>query len=228
MNNLSNKLTNEYRELCTIVANPLDSPGKGGNASVKPNDKLLMIKSSGEDMKNPFHLYSQGIGNDYNIKPSMEYKMHQHINKRFVLHYHPVYVLPYLCSDYSFDFGTTLEYYSPGKELAKAVKEAAKDVDDVDGEHIFFLRNHGVIIAADTIDEIKVLYNKIKDTFFIEENTIFTPDDLIDNKSDELWLFRQYIKYVALVEGLNTKTLSNENINILNNDNNEKYRKEKM
>lgn len=222
----------EYESLRKIVGNSLDCPGMGGNISVKNSD-LFMIKSSGQDMKD-YHWVTieseEKFSFRYNCdtietgklkKMSMEYKLHKILPSKFVVHYHPAYVFPYLCSDYQFEFGTTLDYYTPGEELATALKDA-------DAENIIFLKNHGVIIHADTIEEIHTLYNKIKDYFFEKTTVFYAPDDVIDSENTDLYLHRMLAEYIAQKKNLKLNTLSEKDINKLINNDDEKYRMEQI
>lgn len=218
----------EYDELANVSKSVLDYPGKGGNISVK-SDKHLIVKASGEDLKNKDHIQSvvslAGEQLEPYAKPSMEYKMHLSIPLKYVMHYHPVYVMPYLCSDYKFEMGETLDYHSPGEDLFNAVDEVVKRNPS---NGIYFLRNHGVIIASDSLVELRQLYNSIKSEFFVEENTPYTPDDVVDENSGDLWLFRQYVNMVIQEKNLNKLTLSEKQATILRKDVNEIFRKEKM
>ena len=133
----NNEMYNDYRELQKIIGNSLDSPGKGGNISVKDSNKFL-IKASGEDLKEK-HLIctfedsvfksSVLIKNkkfktvDIKTKPSMEIGFHTAIKAKYVVHYHPAYVLPFLCSDSFTDFtANVIEPCLPGKDLEKKNK----------------------------------------------------------------------------------------------------------
>lgn len=218
----------EYEELSSISKSVLDYPGKGGNISVK-NGSDMIVKASGEDLKNKEHIKSfvslNGDVLEPYAKPSMEYRMHLSIPFKYVMHYHPVYVLPYLCSDYVFDDGETLDYYQPGEKLFNAVDRVVKRNPE---NKIFYLRNHGVIIASDNLEELKDLHSSIKLRFFVKESTPYTPDDIIDENSGDLWLFRHYINMVQQKKSLNKLTLSDENTILLKNDSNENFRKEKM
>lgn len=221
-------MLNDYKTLSAIVGNALDAPGKGGNISVKNVEtNTTLIKASGEDLKDDDHAISvMKINNNevisVNIRPSMEYMMHLNIPYKYVVHYHPIYVLPYLCSNYNFDgIGETLEYYTPGEDLGEAIKKVAHS-------KIIFLKNHGVVISSDDLDEIKYLYDIIHNKFFVENNESYTPDDFVDRKSPELWMFRKIIELTAQVENLKLTRLTDTQTEKLNNSEAEKYRKEKM
>ena len=148
----------------------------------------------------------------------MEYLMHLKIPSKYVVHYHPIYVLPYLCSDYKFNFGTVIDYVHPGKHLADEIKK----IENL--SNTIFLKNHGVIIHADSIDEIRKLYYKIKYEFDEIDFCTYTPDDSVDKNNPELLLARAYIRGIAKREGLKLKELSNDEKDKLKKDSNEIYR----
>lgn len=228
-------MINDYEKLRQLVGNSIDSPGKGGNISVKgvdgkfdngisvSSDDIMCIKGSGQDLKNPDHLRPLILGGDLastHVKPSMEWKMHLNIKSRLVVHYHPVYVLPYLCSDYEFEFGETLDYYAPGDELAEAISNTT--------DNIIFLKNHGVVIHGENYAEVKQYYDIIKKKFFNDSTEMYTPDDVIDSASTELWLFREYIRMQAELNGLKLNHLTANQKESLLIDPNEIFRKEQM
>lgn len=223
-------MKHDYLELQAIIGNIMDSPGMGGNISVKSKGQVeltghMLIKSSGEDLKNVNHQTTiMWFDKDSTIweeklKPSMEYLMHLNIPSKYVVHYHPIYVLPYLCSDYTFNFGSAIDYIHPGKPLADEIKK----IENL--ENIIFLKNHGVVIHADSIDEIKKLYYRIKFEFDeIANLNAYTPDDVVDKNNPELLLARAYIREIAKREGLRLKQLTNDEKDNLLKDSAEIYR----
>lgn len=229
----------EYETLRKIVGTSLDSPGMGGNISIKYDD-CLVVKSSGQDMKKPhfatvisdspnlnfsFKATDNKIERISALKPSMEWKMHRDIPSKYVLHYHPIYVLPYLCSDYDFEFGDVIDYVTPGDDLSDAIRNLQK-VKELD--NIIFLRNHGVVIHGDSIQEVQSLYNKVKFEFFIQNTNSYTPDDVVDTNSSDLYLFRHYMEYFAQKHGFTLNKLSTEDKQKLLNNDDEKYRQAKV
>lgn len=229
----------EYPELLDLVGNVLDAPGKGGNVSVKEGNRII-LKSSGEDMKNRNSDCSVvNMGTDEVIhggifksgkfiqtkktrKPTMEYALHKLIKSKYVVHYHPVYVLPYLCSNYLQFDGTVIEYTNPGKDLSDALSK----VHDL--QNIIYLRNHGVIIHADSLEEIKLLYTSIKEKFLESNYRAYTPDDYVDQNSEELWLFRNAMENISKIHNFSLNEISEQDKDFLDKDFNELYRKGKM
>ena len=107
-------------------------------------------------------------------RPSVETSMHNVIDFAFVVHMHPTAVNGLMCaanaeSDLKKLFGVKalyIEYTDPGYVLFKKVEDAIKAFRAEDGAEpsVIWLQNHGIFVAANTIDEVKVLYTKILDT----------------------------------------------------------------
>lgn len=106
-----------------------------------------------------------------NKRPSVETSMHEIIRYPFVVHTHPTLVNGLLCGKSSKTlvkelFGTTaiyVEYTDPGYILFKKVEEALETYRNEKGKEaqIIFLENHGIFVAADTVEDIKALYQDI-------------------------------------------------------------------
>lgn len=241
------ELNNEYLELQKIVGNSLDCPGKGGNISVKTENKIL-VKASGADLKQPHKaVYMENLETEMEffcsiensdskvqistgfVKPTMEFGLHNIIKTKYVIHYHPVYVLPYLCSDVldSSKF-TVLEYANPGVDLTRSIMKAFEDKKLSSNFGTIMLKNHGVVIYANSIDVIKDLYNEIKDEFFEENLKCYTPDDIVDINNPELYLFRLAMEKISKAYSIKLNELSEETKDYLLNDADEQYRQQLM
>lgn len=236
-------MNSDYLELQKIVGNLLDSPGAGGNISVKSNDSIL-VKSSGADMKkshkmafidNATHCTVENISDelilssDY-IKPTMEIGLHTSIKAKYVMHYHPVYVLPYLCSDVIYNYYEKyciIDYCNPGTDLNKNINKAFEHGLNEDSG-IILLKNHGIVIYGNDISIIKELYKEIKDEFFEHNEKCYTPDDIVDVNSPELYLFRLAMNYISDKYNFKLNELSEETKDYLLNDINEKHRQQMM
>ncbi len=104
-------------------------------------------------------------------RPSVETSMHNVIDYAFVVHLHPTLVNGLMCannaeSDLKKLFGAKalyIEYTDPGYVLFKKVEDAIKAyrVEYKEEPQIIWLQNHGIFVAANTIDEIKVIYNEV-------------------------------------------------------------------
>lgn len=112
-----------------------------------------------------------------NIRPSVETSLHNIINYKYVVHTHPTLVNALICSKNSFNkvneiFENSKEFnfkslyisfIDPGYRLFKSVEAELikfRKINNKDPE-VIFLENHGVIVSADSIAEIKKIYNKL-------------------------------------------------------------------
>ena len=137
----------------------------GGNISVKQGD-VMYIKASGValcDVRPDYgvarvhtsrvvdsltelepDIMTLAIGPD---RPSLETYFHAFLRK-YVVHLHPTHLNWYLCSD---EHGM-VDYCKPGFELSKRV------LASYTGQSVIYLRNHGVIYHADTLDDVLALF----------------------------------------------------------------------
>lgn len=107
-------------------------------------------------------------------RPSVETSMHNVIDFAFVIHMHPTLVNGLMCannaeSDLKKLFGAKalyIEYTDPGYVLFKKVEDAIKAFRAEDGAEpaVIWLQNHGIFVAANSIEEVKLLYAKILST----------------------------------------------------------------
>ena len=132
--------------------------GGGGNISVKLSDTHSVIKSSGYALSDVtrergFTLFShKDVHPERPLlecvvsgsAPSMETYFHVFLYK-YVVHLHPTTLLPFLCSK---NPKGCIPYLKPGPELARGIQSTWN------GEHIILLQNHGVIVTADTLEEV--------------------------------------------------------------------------
>lgn len=224
----------DYQDLCKIFGNILDAPSKGGNISIK-NDEYFIIKASGEDLKkeHKISIFKNNINSfsyfkDYSmdvVKPSMEIKMHMVFKNKYVTHYHPVYILPYLCAkEYKFENYETIDFALPGNDLYEALKKNYSYQE----KGIILLRNHGVVVYAEQIQDIIELYNQLKSEFFEQNDFVYTPDDAVDKTNEELWLFRNVMENIAIKKQINLHPLKVSEIDKLLNLPDEQYRKRIM
>jgi rhamnose utilization protein RhaD (predicted bifunctional aldolase and dehydrogenase)/NAD(P)-dependent dehydrogenase (short-subunit alcohol dehydrogenase family) len=104
-------------------------------------------------------------------RPSVETSMHNIIEYAFVVHLHPTLVNALMCSQQAESglkklFGEKalyVEYTDPGYVLFKKVEEKIKAFRAAYNEepHVIWLQNHGIFVAADTIEEIRNIYSDI-------------------------------------------------------------------
>jgi rhamnose utilization protein RhaD (predicted bifunctional aldolase and dehydrogenase)/NAD(P)-dependent dehydrogenase (short-subunit alcohol dehydrogenase family) len=107
-------------------------------------------------------------------RPSVETSMHNVIDYAFVVHMHPTLVNGLMCannaeSDLKKLFGEKalyIEYTDPGYVLFKKVEDAIIAYRAANNEEpqVIWLQNHGIFVAANSIEEVKVLYTKVLDT----------------------------------------------------------------
>jgi len=104
-------------------------------------------------------------------RPSVETSMHNAISFRFVVHLHPTLVNGVLCSQNAEKiifqlFGNHaiyIPYIDPGYLLFKEVEKRIQSYKETFGKEpqLIFLQNHGIFVGADTIEEIKTIYDDV-------------------------------------------------------------------
>ena len=104
-------------------------------------------------------------------RPSVETSMHNVIGYPFVVHLHPTIVNGLMCAQNAANelkrlFGEKplyVEYTDPGYLLFKKVNDQIKEYREKYREEpqVIWLQNHGIFVAADTIDEIRTIYTDI-------------------------------------------------------------------
>lgn len=107
-------------------------------------------------------------------RPSVETSLHEIIGYNYVVHTHPTLVNAIMCSNNAKNvieklFGNKalfIEYTDPGyilfKEVSKQIAEYTLK-NNIE-PNIIFLENHGVFVGANTIGEIKQIYEYIEAT----------------------------------------------------------------
>lgn len=107
-------------------------------------------------------------------RPSVETSMHNAIGFSYVVHLHPTLVNGLMCSNNAASdlrrlFGEKalyVPYTDPGYVLFKVVEDSIAAHRKAFGEEpaVIWLQNHGIFVAADSINEIKRIYNETIDT----------------------------------------------------------------
>lgn len=97
----------------------------------------------------------------YSLRPSIETILHALMPHTFVVHLHPVEAVVHLLKpdsqrELESNIGNALRwglvgYHKPGFELARAVHKLLLASPDL---QVVFLQNHGLILGADTLEEI--------------------------------------------------------------------------
>jgi rhamnose utilization protein RhaD (predicted bifunctional aldolase and dehydrogenase) len=166
--------------------------GAGGNVSWKDED-TLWIKASGTQLsdakdldifvpiflkkllkrlkKNDFKS-KPIIKNNSKAKPSIEIFIHALMPQKYIVHLHAVEVLASLVQThfvkrYSSELNKSfnwkfIKYVKPGVDLAYEIKEALKFDVKI---NTLLLQNHGIVIGAESIQEVEDLLKKINTIF---------------------------------------------------------------
>lgn len=106
-----------------------------------------------------------------NKRPSVETSMHNAIQYSFVVHLHPTLVNGLMCAQNAANdlkrlFGEKalyIEYTDPGYVLFKKVDEEIRKyrIQYDEEPKVIWLQNHGIFVAANTVEEIKEIYDSV-------------------------------------------------------------------
>lgn len=251
----------------------------GGNVSVKVLDSIMIIKASGYEMKDIHGLNGHSVVDFKSVRnglnkgsirddrsltkavndavtlkeykrPSMETGFHSYLDK-YVIHTHPVYLNAILCLERSREIVKELysglnysyiEYANPGFDICKHIMGS-------DPHGIYFLENHGLIIALSDrmeavgktmeINDIAKTYLKNNNpdfkefslafadmemdrSFFYPDSAVFLEDDIIQKR--EILAAHNYIGKIGQPLG-GLRILKQEDVFFLQNLESEIYRK---
>jgi NAD(P)-dependent dehydrogenase (short-subunit alcohol dehydrogenase family)/rhamnose utilization protein RhaD (predicted bifunctional aldolase and dehydrogenase) len=138
--------------------------------------QLISVKSYSEDpvkreeeIKND--LFKSIIDQGETRRPSVETSLHELINYKFVVHLHPTLINGILCGRNAKSLTHKLlgdnimfvEYTDPGYTLFKKLESEIlkyRETYSTDPQ-IILLENHGSFVSADTIEEIRAIYEQI-------------------------------------------------------------------
>ncbi len=256
----------------TIGKNVCMCQDGGGNISAKIDERYMFIKASGRMLKDAAEIRGHAVidyrrqdwtntdilasvaSNKYKC-PSMETGFHT-LLRRHTIHAHPIYLTLILCLSDSSQimrnlFGSLnydyIPYVMPGEQLYRYIKSKYTQKQDCT-EDVLFLENHGVIVAADHVNDAIRLASDIEltalnylknngDSNFEEfslsfadqlPSTRFTfPDAAVffnDATRKETAAAHNYIISQACNFG-KIRYLSENNVNDLRNSQSENYRK---
>jgi len=177
-------MLSEYVDLCRLLGSWPDwVQGPGGNCSIKEGNRLI-VKRSGALIADTTHekgwvccdisqiqialqegreditaTVLEGSG-----KPSIEAFLHT-FPSHIIVHLHPTPLMGYLCSEtpepYSGIPNRIVEYFKPGIPLTYALQS----VYDL-AIPLYFLKNHGLILMAETTDAILDYMTQIQANLF--------------------------------------------------------------
>lgn len=147
-----------------------------------------------EQVKNA--LLNARVNPESGLRPSVETSLHNLFSYRFVVHTHMTLVNGLMCSNQAAQkaleiFGEEILYVSysdPGYILFKIIAEkiAEYNVKFNHDPKVVFIQNHGIFVAADTVEEIHQIYTEVKtklqNTFevFPKEKEIPVSEKLIE------------------------------------------------
>lgn len=186
----------ELNELCYQVSLSSDLvQGAGGNISYKTNE-ILWIKASGcwlsdalikdiflpvnlkhleESIKDERFDVNPEVLMNTDLRPSIETLFHALMPQKYVLHLHPIIPLSLLVRKDSKKIiqnklsnhlrWKMIDYKKPGGPLAKEIYSKIRYDNKID---ILFLKNHGIILGANSVnelsDKLKIILSDLNDS----------------------------------------------------------------
>lgn len=116
-------------------------------------------------------IIQQSVANDLTTgRPSVETPLHDLFDANFVVHTHPAVVNGLSCareaetaSQMLFPDAMWVSYVDPGVTLCLLVKRQFEEYIQRYGREpsIIIMQNHGLVVAADTLDEIEALHKRV-------------------------------------------------------------------
>lgn len=201
------------RYCSALSKDPLLVQGAGGNVSWKEED-ILWIKASGTwladayktDIFVPVNLkdlklsLSSGdfrttpkVLSDSRLRPSIETLLHALMPHKVVVHLHAIEILSCLVTESPLQRLRSrlnnevewayVDYFTPGPQLAAEVLKVVSAAKNVD---VVFLKNHGVVIAGETLGQVESTLNYLvrvlrnEEISFVPENTRIIPEEYVD------------------------------------------------
>ena len=142
---------------------------------------------------------------DSDLRPSVETLLHDSINYDFIVHTHPHMVNGLLCSRHSESrtremFGDEIlfiQYTDPGMILSRTVLKYLKEYRKThpSDPHLIFLQNHGVFVAADSVEEIKRFYEYIHHQLMrqVKQTVLIANRDISPSVQRKLEVLRKHL-----------------------------------
>jgi rhamnose utilization protein RhaD (predicted bifunctional aldolase and dehydrogenase)/NAD(P)-dependent dehydrogenase (short-subunit alcohol dehydrogenase family) len=154
-------------------------------------------------------------------RPSVETSLHDAMAWAFVVHLHPTIVNGLMCSQNAEseterlfgDEAVYIPYTDPGYTLFKEVLDRIKAYKARFGREpqILLLQNHGVFVGADTIEDVKGVYNKI-DSILTSAGAPVLTDSLEVKPSVNVSEFLPAIRMLLSKNGLKTLKVRNNSL----------------
>ncbi len=127
---------------------------------------------------------------DEGKKASIETSLHALIKRRYIAHTHSVYANVFTCAVNGKalleavlgESVAWLDYAAPGLTLARDFYRGLNTLGD---SKVIFLKNHGIVVAADSADELELIYfgveKKLQDYLFQQVNLNFSARQLVND-----------------------------------------------
>jgi NAD(P)-dependent dehydrogenase (short-subunit alcohol dehydrogenase family)/rhamnose utilization protein RhaD (predicted bifunctional aldolase and dehydrogenase) len=153
------------------------------------------------------------------VRPSVETSLHELINYSFVVHTHPTLVNAVTCSGKAeetikrlFDKVLFIPYTDPGYLLFTRVKDLLQEwrKKQPADPKIIFLQNHGILVAADSIDEIKKIYADID--LAIQKNIQQMPEIITANIPNDIVKILPALRMMFSPDGLKVVRIRNHTL----------------
>jgi len=166
----------DYIELCQTLGCCRELvQGSVGNISVKIKPNLIILKEPNAILAEITECLSINYLNSTELLETIEEHFFYSLPAKFVVYLHPKNLLVYLCQkdwqEKTAYLSKTQSFWVPCETLDQTIFEKQKQKD----ANIFYLQNHGIIIASDTkdkiyeiIDEIYENFDKIQISFILE------------------------------------------------------------
>ena len=183
-----NKVPDSLIDLCTDLGTNINLvQGAGGNISLKQGNDFW-IKASGTwladarkssifvqlGLKEVLNAYEKG-SNDFTdciiskdgLRPSIETSLHAILPQKVVVHVHSINALSWVTRKEGKKLVTErlkglswawIDYIRPGLPLTQLVQSVQKGKSRFD---VLMMANHGLVVAADTVDEVRALLNDV-------------------------------------------------------------------
>ena len=184
-----NKVPDSLIDLCTDLGTNINIvQGAGGNISIK-QDNNFWIKASGTwladarkssifvqlGLKEVLAAYENG-SNDFTecivsnngLRPSIETSLHAIMPQKVVVHVHSINSLSWVARKGGEQLVAErlkglswawIDYIRPGLPLTQLVQSVQKGKPQID---ILMMANHGLVVAADTVTEVKALLKEVE------------------------------------------------------------------